>query len=271
MRWRETQLVQKAPPIEELLSQKHYENLCTICTPELSYNMGGITGSHGKEGQLGHVDPCESVTPNDVTTHDLGTANSVKSSTRRHDDLRSVLVWQIIFGGSWTKQCLLAAVGGFTVYVRALGLSHINWAKVTSTPWQGDLEESHINGRKSHQYVRITMAQLKQEDASKRPKSQKTLRTLAHQSNFSLLFNVCRWQITMAHWFQTSSAQRKQITSTCQNYNGTATTTRYFQQTKITENIAHSGASVCFFLIFDVRLWRVSIIFSPMKANHTWC
>ena len=44
--------------------------------------------------------------------------------------------------------------------LRALGLSHINWAKVTSTPWQGDLEESHINGRKSHQYVRITMAQL---------------------------------------------------------------------------------------------------------------
>ena len=55
--------------------------------------------------------------------------------------------------------------------VRAQGLSHINWAKVTSTPWQDDLEESHINGRKSHQYVKITMAQLQQQDVSERPKS----------------------------------------------------------------------------------------------------
>ena len=130
------------------------------------------------------------------------------------------------------------------ICILALGLSHINWAKVTSTPWQGDLEESHINGRKSHQYVRITMAQLQKEDASKRPKSQKTLRTLAHQPNFSLISNVCRWQITMAHWFQTSSAQRKQITSICQNYNGTAAEGRCFQKAKITENTARTGTSV---------------------------
>ena len=137
--------------------------------------------------------------------------------------------------------------------------------------WHTGFKHLQPNESKSHQYVRITMAQLQKEDTSKRAKSQKTLRTMVHRSNFSLLFNVCRWQITRAHWFQTSSAQRKQITSICQNYNGTATTTRYFQKTKITENIAHSGASVCFFFIFDVWLWRVSIIFSPMKANHTWC
>ena len=52
------------------------------------------------------------------------------------------------------------------VSVRALDLSHINWAKVTSTRWQGGLEASRFNGRKSLQYVKITMAQLQEEDAS---------------------------------------------------------------------------------------------------------
>ena len=53
---------------------------------------------------------------------------------------------------------------------------------------QGHTGFKHLqpNESKSHQDVRITMAQLQQQDTFKRPKSQKTLRTVAHQSACSL-------------------------------------------------------------------------------------
>ena len=103
------------------------------------------------------------------------------------------------------------------------------------------------------------MAHLQKEDASKRQKSQKTLRTLAHQSNFSLLFNVCRWQIKMAHWFQTSSAQRKQITSICQNYNGTAAKARCFQKPKSQKTLRTVVHQPTFSLLFDVCKWQITM------------
>ena len=48
----------------------------------------------------------------------------------------------------------------------------------------------------------------------------------------------------MAGRFGRKSHQRKKVTSICQNYNGTAAEGRCFQKGKITENIAHNGASV---------------------------
>ena len=64
----------------------------------------------------------------------------------------------------------------------------------TSTGFKShQLGKSHINpiagrfGRKSHQYVRITMAQLQKEDASKRPKSQKTLSFNRYDLNLPLV------------------------------------------------------------------------------------
>ena len=72
--------------------------------------------------------------------------------------------------------------------------------------WHTGFKHLQPNESKSHQYLKFTMAQLQQEDTLKRPKSQKTLRTVAHQSAFSLFL------MSGFEGFQSLSAQWKHIT-----------------------------------------------------------
>ena len=136
-------------------------------------------------------------------------------------------------------------------------------------------------GRKSHQRKKVTsICQNYNGTAAgarcfQRPNSQKTLRTVVRQSILSFVFDVCKWQITMAHWFQTPSAQRKQVTSLCQNYHGTAAESRCFQRPSSQKTLrTDSGASVYFIFCFwcpqmtNHNGTLVSNIFSPTKASH---